>query len=59
MQIDTGFGDVVNRGVTKIAYPTLLEFTPPVLRAYPKETVVAAQRRCRRNRQHALAARDP
>jgi predicted nucleotidyltransferase component of viral defense system len=41
MQIDIGFGDVVNPGVTKIEYPTLLEFTPPVLRAYPKETVVA------------------
>jgi predicted nucleotidyltransferase component of viral defense system len=41
MQIDIGFGDVVNPGVTKISYPTLLEFTPPELRAYPKETVVA------------------
>jgi predicted nucleotidyltransferase component of viral defense system len=27
--------------VVEIAYPTLLEFSPPVLRAYPKETVVA------------------
>jgi Nucleotidyl transferase AbiEii toxin, Type IV TA system len=31
----------VNPGVIEIAYPTLLEFSPPVLRAYPKETVVA------------------
>lgn len=41
MQIDIGFGDVVTPGVVEIEYPTLLEFSPPVLRAYPKETVVA------------------
>jgi predicted nucleotidyltransferase component of viral defense system len=41
MQIDIGFGDVVNPGVIEIAYPTLLEFSSPVLRAYPRETVVA------------------
>lgn len=41
MQIDIGFGDVVNPGVIEIVYPTLLEFSPPVLRAYPRETVVA------------------
>ena len=41
MQIDIGFGDVVNPGVIEIEYPTLLEFASPVLQAYPKETVVA------------------
>jgi len=41
MQIDIGFGDVVDPGVIEIAYPTLLEFSPPVLRAYPRKTVVA------------------
>lgn len=41
MQIDIGFGDVVVPAVAEIQYPTLLEFSAPVLRAYPKETVVA------------------
>lgn len=41
MQVDIGFGDVVNPGVIEIEYPTLLGFSAPVLRAYPKETVVA------------------
>ena len=41
MQIDIGFGDVVTPDVVEIQYPTLLEFSAPVLCAYPKETVVA------------------
>lgn len=41
MQIDIGFGDVVNPGVVEIEYPALLEFSAPILQAYPKETVVA------------------
>lgn len=41
MQIDIGFGDVVTPDVVEIQYPTILEFSAPVLRAYPKETVVA------------------
>ena len=41
MQIDIGFGDVVVPNVATIEYPTLLEFPAPVLRAYPKETVIA------------------
>lgn len=41
MQIDIGFGDVVNPGVVEIEYPALLEFSAPILGAYPKETVVA------------------
>jgi predicted nucleotidyltransferase component of viral defense system len=41
MQIDIGFGDVITPGPTEIAYPTLLNFPAPALRAYPRETVVA------------------
>jgi len=41
MQIDIGFGDVVTPAAVEIEYPTLLEFPAPVLRAYPKETVIA------------------
>jgi predicted nucleotidyltransferase component of viral defense system len=41
MQIDIGFGDVVVPQPTEVEYPPLLEFPAPVLRTYPKETVVA------------------
>src|SRR5205823_14728228 len=41
MQIDIGFGDGVTPAAIEIEYPTLLEFPAPVLRAYPKETVIA------------------
>src|SRR5207253_7440613 len=41
MQIDIGFGDVIVPGPTEVEYPTLLDFPAPVLRAYPKETVIA------------------
>lgn len=41
MQLDIGFGDVITPEPTELAYPTLLEFPAPVLRAYPKETVIA------------------
>jgi len=41
MQIDIGFGDVIVPEPVEIEYPALLEFPPPVLMAYPKETVVA------------------
>ena len=41
MQIDIGFGDVIVPGPLEIEYPAMLEFAPPVLMAYPKETVVA------------------
>jgi Nucleotidyl transferase AbiEii toxin, Type IV TA system len=41
MQVDIGFGDVVDPGVIEIEYPTLPGFSAPLLRAYPKETVVA------------------
>ena len=41
MQLDIGFGDVITPGPTDIDYPSLLDFPASVLRAYPKETVVA------------------
>ena len=41
VQIDVGFGDVIVPPAPHIAYPTLLEFPAPQLRAYPRETVVA------------------
>jgi hypothetical protein len=41
MQLDIGFGDVITPEPTEIEYPTILDFPAPVLRAYPKETVVA------------------
>jgi hypothetical protein len=41
MQIDIGFGDVIVPEPAEVEYPALLEFPPPILMAYPKETVVA------------------
>ena len=41
VQVDIGFGDVIVPSAPRIAYPTLLEFPAPQLRAYPRETVVA------------------
>ncbi len=41
MQIDVGFGDVIVPKPIEVEYPAMLEFPPPVLRAYPRETVVA------------------
>lgn len=41
MQIDIGFGDVVNPSAEERDYPTLLDFPAPHLRMYPRETVVA------------------
>ena len=41
IQIDVGFGDAVTPRAEEIKYPTLLEFEAPVLKAYPRETVVA------------------
>lgn len=41
MQIDIGFGDVIVPKPVEVEYPVMLEFPPPVLWAYPKETVVA------------------
>ena len=41
MQLDIGFGDVIVPKPFEVEYPAMLEFPPPVLLAYPKETVVA------------------
>jgi hypothetical protein len=41
MQIDVGFGDVIVPRPIEVEYPAMLEFPAPVLRAYPRETVVA------------------
>lgn len=41
IQVDVGFGDVVTPRARIIIYPTLLDFSAPRIRAYPRETVVA------------------
>ena len=41
LQIDIGFGDVVTPAPTEVEYPTILDFPPPRLQAYPRETVIA------------------
>lgn len=41
LQIDVGFGDAVVPRPASVTYPTMLEFPAPVLRAYPRESVVA------------------
>jgi hypothetical protein len=41
MQIDIGFGDVVDPQPIELALPVLLPLDPPVLRGYPPEAVIA------------------
>lgn len=41
LQVDIGFGDAITPGPIDVEYPTLLDFPSPLLRAYPRETVVA------------------
>jgi hypothetical protein len=41
VQIDIGFGDVVTPAPVETRFPTLLAGHAPVLRTYPRETVVA------------------
>jgi len=41
MQIDMGFSDVVTPAPVEINYPAILDYPPPVLRAYNRETAVA------------------
>jgi hypothetical protein len=41
MQIDVGFGDLVDPPPAKLTFPVLLPLDAPVLRAYPPEAVVA------------------
>jgi len=41
IQVDIGFGDAVTPEPKAGPFPVLLDFPPPVLRLYPRETVVA------------------
>ena len=41
LQIDVGFGDAVTPPPQEIAFPTMLDFPAPPLRAYRPETVIA------------------
>jgi predicted nucleotidyltransferase component of viral defense system len=41
LQVDVGFGDAVTPAATEITFPALLDAPPPVLYAYPPETVIA------------------
>ncbi len=41
IQIDIGFSDVVVPSPTEVDYPTILDFPPPRLKAYSRESVVA------------------
>lgn len=41
LQVDIGFGDAITPEPLSTTYPGLLEFPAPVLKAYPRETVVA------------------
>ena len=39
--VDIGFGDAIAPGLEDIEYPALLDFPPPKIRAYARETVIA------------------
>ena len=41
MQIDFGFDDQITPHAIEIQYPTILDFSPPVLSGYPYETLIA------------------
>lgn len=41
VQVDVGFGDVVSPSAVSMELPAILDFPAPVLRTYPRETVVA------------------
>lgn len=41
LQIDVGFGDAITPDAVAVAFPPLLDFPAPRLRAYPRATVVA------------------
>jgi hypothetical protein len=46
LQIDIGFGDDVTPAPAETEYPTLLPMPAPVLRVYPRETVIAEEFHC-------------
>jgi predicted nucleotidyltransferase component of viral defense system len=41
LQVDIGFGDAITPDAVMVDFPALLDFPPPRIRAYPRETVVA------------------
>lgn len=41
VMVDIGFGDTVEPGAELVDYPSMLDFPPPRLRAYARETVIA------------------
>jgi predicted nucleotidyltransferase component of viral defense system len=41
VQIDIGFGDSITPPPENVAFPVLLDFPAPQMRAYPKETMIA------------------
>lgn len=41
LRIDLGFGDLVEPAPAQITSPVLLPLEPPIVRGYPRETVVA------------------
>lgn len=41
LQVDVGFGDVVEPPAVEVSYPTLLDAPAPRIRAYPPEAVIA------------------
>ena len=41
VQIDVGFGDLVEPAPAQLTFPVLLPLDPPIVRGYPPETVIA------------------
>jgi hypothetical protein len=41
LQVDVGFGDAITPPPVREDFPTILDFPAPILKAYPRETVVA------------------
>jgi hypothetical protein len=41
VQIDVGFGDLVEPAPAQLTFPVLLPIDPPIVRGYPPETVIA------------------
>jgi hypothetical protein len=41
LQIDIGFGDAISPSPISLQFPTLLDFPPPIVSTYPRETVIA------------------
>lgn len=41
LQIDTGFGDVLVPGPVKVRLPTMLDFPPPEVQGYTRESTIA------------------